>query len=293
MAKLTLTDISSGYLTQTAYNANNTLIEAALENTLSRDGTAPNNMTAALDMNSQDINNCNDINGVNVLQAVAVQIGGVSVVPGDTLSVATAANVPNVPAGLIVATDVQAALDELDVEVVRITGTQTVAGAKTFSDAIDFTVAVTHDTNLILTEQAAATDPTAGLAKMWVKDDAPNIPMFTDDTDVDYGIVISDVAIKMKVINIDDWDMDATTAVNVAHNLTATNIRALTVTIRADTDTDFRDLGGNYFDENIAAGHYDWDATLVKMHREPGGWFDSTAFDSTSFNRGWITIWYV
>ena len=202
MAKLTLTDISSGYLTQAAYNANNDLIEAAMELTLSRDGTTPNTMSAALDLNSQDVNNVNDINMTgNILGAItgnftAVQIAGVSVVPGSTLSVATAANVPNVAAGGIVATDVQAAIDELDVEVVRITGTQTVAGAKTFSDAVDFTVAVTHDTNLILTEQAAATDPTAGLAKIWVKDDAPNRPFFTDDTDVDRKIVTSDVVVS-------------------------------------------------------------------------------------------------
>jgi hypothetical protein len=57
MAKLTLTDIAAGYALVTTYNANNTLIEAALENTLSLDGTTPNAMTAALDMNSQLINN--------------------------------------------------------------------------------------------------------------------------------------------------------------------------------------------------------------------------------------------
>jgi hypothetical protein len=35
MAKLSLTDISAGYLNITTFNANNALIEAALENTLS------------------------------------------------------------------------------------------------------------------------------------------------------------------------------------------------------------------------------------------------------------------
>jgi len=29
------------------------------------------------------------------------------------------------------------------------------------------------------------------------------------------------------------------------------------------------------------------------LTRIGGGLFDSTAFDSTSFNRGYITIWYV
>src|SRR5512139_3901138 len=51
MAKLVLTDVTSGYASTTLVNANNTLTEIALENTLSRDGTGPNQMEANLDMN--------------------------------------------------------------------------------------------------------------------------------------------------------------------------------------------------------------------------------------------------
>lgn len=57
MAKLTLTDIAAGYALIATFNDNNALIEAALENTLSRDGTTPNTMSAPLDMNSQQITN--------------------------------------------------------------------------------------------------------------------------------------------------------------------------------------------------------------------------------------------
>jgi hypothetical protein len=57
MAKLSLTDIAAGYALVATYNANNALIEAALENTLSRDGTTPNTMSADLDMNSNSITN--------------------------------------------------------------------------------------------------------------------------------------------------------------------------------------------------------------------------------------------
>lgn len=57
MAKLTLNDITTGYGSETLYNANNDLIETALENTLSRDGTSPNTMGASLDMNSNRILN--------------------------------------------------------------------------------------------------------------------------------------------------------------------------------------------------------------------------------------------
>ena len=63
MAKLTLTDIAGGYGLITTYNNNNALIEAALENTLSRDGTSPNTMSVNLDMNSNRIVNLTDPTG--------------------------------------------------------------------------------------------------------------------------------------------------------------------------------------------------------------------------------------
>ena len=57
MAKVTLNDMTTGYQSATAYNANNDLIEAAIENTISRDGTSPNTMSGVLDMNTNTINN--------------------------------------------------------------------------------------------------------------------------------------------------------------------------------------------------------------------------------------------
>jgi hypothetical protein len=116
MAKLTLTDILGGYQTKDAYNANNALIEAALENTLSRDGTSPNQMNSDLDMNGYDVNNVDDLTATGLASVGALQIAGVSVVAGSTLTIPSAVNVPNVPAGNIAATDVQAALNELDTE---------------------------------------------------------------------------------------------------------------------------------------------------------------------------------
>jgi hypothetical protein len=57
MAKLTLANITSGYQTTVTQNANNDLIEAVIENTLSRDGSTPNTMGANLDMNNNKITN--------------------------------------------------------------------------------------------------------------------------------------------------------------------------------------------------------------------------------------------
>jgi hypothetical protein len=57
MPKLVLNNIASGFATNTIINSNFDTIEAALENTLSRDGSTPNHMLSSLDMNSHSIHN--------------------------------------------------------------------------------------------------------------------------------------------------------------------------------------------------------------------------------------------
>jgi hypothetical protein len=74
MAKLTLNTIGSRYGSIDALNANFDAIETALENTLSRDGTAPNNMDANFDMDSNRVINL--ANGIN--NADAVNLGQVN-----------------------------------------------------------------------------------------------------------------------------------------------------------------------------------------------------------------------
>jgi hypothetical protein len=75
MAKLTLNTIGSRYGSIDALNANFDAIETALENTLSRNGTAPNGMDADLDMDSNRIINLAD--GINNVDAVNVkQVNG-------------------------------------------------------------------------------------------------------------------------------------------------------------------------------------------------------------------------
>lgn len=83
MAKLVLDDIGST-LTNTAattINNNNTKIEQALENTLSRDGSIPNNMSADIDMNSNDLLN------VNRIDTELLFVDGDRVVPSDAVNV--------------------------------------------------------------------------------------------------------------------------------------------------------------------------------------------------------------
>jgi len=105
--KVTLTDITSGYDSASAYNANNDRIEAGFDNTLSRDGTSPNQMGADLDMNSNDVLNAGSVNATRVL------IGGQNIVPTGTVAIPNASDVPYTPAGTgAVVTDVQSKLRE-------------------------------------------------------------------------------------------------------------------------------------------------------------------------------------
>lgn len=70
MTKLVLTDHTSlGNETSflTALNDNNAAIVVAVENTLSRDGTTPNTMSANLDMNGHSILNVADISTIGVV----------------------------------------------------------------------------------------------------------------------------------------------------------------------------------------------------------------------------------
>jgi len=124
MAKLTLANITSGYLTTVTQNANNTLISNAIENTLSRDGTTPNTMGANLDMNNNKITNL-------AAPTVASDAARLSDVTSAISGLPTAAMVPNTPAGNIVATNVQTALNELDTEKALLAG----SASQTFSVA--------------------------------------------------------------------------------------------------------------------------------------------------------------
>lgn len=79
MAKLVLDDIGST-LTNTAaptINNNNNKIEQALENTLSRDGSTPNNMQTDIDMDSNDLLN------VGRVDTDVLVLNGETVVPSD------------------------------------------------------------------------------------------------------------------------------------------------------------------------------------------------------------------
>lgn len=100
--------------------------------------------------------------------------------------------------------------------------------------------------------------------------------------------------LKCKVIDIGDWDMVATSLVTVVHGLTDANIRNVQVFVRNDSGLTLE--VNNLIKDSVgtsADGSYYITGGAVWLRRVTGGAFDSIFYDETSYNRGWITIWYV
>ena len=89
-------------------------------------------------------------------------------------------------------------------------------------------------------------------------------------------------------LEIGDWDMDATNSVNVNHSLSVTEwltIRDLSVIISDNSTSGFGAL--------VNGGLMSFTPTFFQLQRTVGGVFDTTDFDATSFNRGFITFTYL
>jgi hypothetical protein len=111
-------------------------------------------------------------------------------------------------------------------------------------------------------------------------------------------VISSGNSYTTKTIDIGDWNMDTSSTVPVAHTLSATEwktIRTIDVIIRNDADTEYRPIDVlNAAATGVSGGGViSLDSTNIRLGRYTGGLFDSTDFDSTSYNRGWITFDYI
>lgn len=127
--------------------------------------------------------------------------------------------------------------------------------------------------------------------KKSVQNSFPNIAGAVTATETELNI-LDGAVLRHKVINIGDWDMDTYDNVFVAHELTLSKIREVSVMIISDD-------GGNMASIDISNGSgagasgVSIESSTVGLNRLAGGFFDNTSYDSTFFNRGWITIQYV
>jgi len=99
--------------------------------------------------------------------------------------------------------------------------------------------------------------------------------------------------LKTKTIDIGDWDMDASDSVSIAHGIADfKKIRSVNIIVRNDTDNAYYKIETPDTTGVVSGGVSRVISTVIDIFRLSGGFFDGTAFDSTSYNRGWITIQY-
>lgn len=94
--------------------------------------------------------------------------------------------------------------------------------------------------------------------------------------------------LNVKVVDIGDWNMDTTASVNVAHGVTWSKIRSITVSIWNDDSVLYTFFDGSTTSPSVYAN-----SVNVILTRITSGFFDSVNFNATSFNRGYVTIWYI
>lgn len=107
----------------------------------------------------------------------------------------------------------------------------------------------------------------------------------------------TEVLVKTKIIEIGDWNMDADTNKAVTHGFSAgfvlpSKIRSIDVMIKDDTGSLVSPLNRFIGGGAVAGGAILIGTGQIQLQREASGFYDNASYDSTSFNRGWITITY-
>jgi hypothetical protein len=113
---------------------------------------------------------------------------------------------------------------------------------------------------------------------------------------MDYSIMpVSNKNTRLAVVTLEigDWDMDANDTVDVFHNLGDKwkSIRSISVILRHDNDDTYYDLF-SASGTNLQASINSITNEYVQLWRANGSWWDGVNYDSTNYNRGWVTIWY-
>lgn len=101
------------------------------------------------------------------------------------------------------------------------------------------------------------------------------------------------VQLHTKVISIGDWNMDSVQIVFITHGISNyKKIRSVDVIVRDDADSTYEPLVTAGVGYVIDGSIDDLSSTQITLSIRLGGHFDNTNYDSTSFNRGFITILY-
>jgi len=128
-------------------------------------------------------------------------------------------------------------------------------------------------------------------ARALVSDGSGKVAVSTrTSTDLANMVSGDSIVLRKKVLQIGDWDMDATGIISVAHGLTLANIRSISALIRNDANTAYFPI--EYATLGVSGGAVSAQTSDIFLLRTSSGTFDTTDFNATSYNRGWITITY-
>jgi hypothetical protein len=146
------------------------------------------------------------------------------------------------------------------------------------------------------TESGTAPIATQALTNAGVSDATIVTPLKLKNTPEVMGVDGSS-KVRTKVLNIGDWNMDANTFTTITHGVTNyQNILSVSVVIRPDSGGPATAHLLNAAESAtvvVSGGVGEIEATTFRIWRLTGGIFDSTNYDATSYNRGFVTITYL
>lgn len=103
--------------------------------------------------------------------------------------------------------------------------------------------------------------------------------------------------IGFKRVQIGDWNMDSTSSVGVALGVILASVLMVHVEIFNDSyggagSAKYDLLQAGYHELHGVTGQHPGTLAVIDLYRTASGFFDNTSFDSTSFNRGYVDIWF-
>jgi len=103
---------------------------------------------------------------------------------------------------------------------------------------------------------------------------------------------------RQLIISIGDWNMNTTPELTVATGISEDKMLAVKAMVRPDLPTTgviypLDGTGNSAGTVTMQGGVEYWNSSGVTLNRLTGGFFDGTTFEDTSYNRGYIIVWYI
>lgn len=119
--------------------------------------------------------------------------------------------------------------------------------------------------------------------------DFDQCPRAANDTIVDANGSV----LRVKVVIIPPWNMDADFSFAFAHGLDGTKILSVEAAIIRDDASRYTNLAAQHLIGSEAGGKtVTWTPTEISLQRLTGGTFDNVNYDDTIIDRGRCLVWY-